>query len=42
MVTDGQGLPIAVEVTAGQIHDSTRVESIMGQINNFALFMPKS
>ena len=31
MVTDGQGTPLAVEVTAGQVHDSTRLESIVGQ-----------
>lgn len=29
LVTDGRGLPLAVEVTAGQVHDSTRVESVM-------------
>lgn len=33
MVTDGQGLPITVEVTAGQVHDSTRVESVMDRIS---------
>lgn len=33
MVTDGQGLPLAVEVTAGQVHDSTRIESVMDHIS---------
>lgn len=30
MVTDGAGTPLAIEVTAGQVHDSTRVESVVG------------
>ena len=30
MVTDGAGTPLAAEVTAGQVHDSTRVESVVG------------
>ena len=29
MVTDGAGTPLAVEVTAGQVHDSTRLESVV-------------
>ena len=29
MVTDGTALPMAVEVTAGQVHESTRFESVM-------------
>ena len=33
MVTDGRGLPLTVEVTAGQVHDSTCVESVMDQIS---------
>jgi transposase len=32
LVTDGRGLPLTVEVTAGQVHDSTCVESVMDQI----------
>ena len=32
MVTDGQGLPITVEITAGQVHDSTRMEAVMDQV----------
>lgn len=32
LVTDGQGLPIAVEVTGGQINECTRLESVMDQI----------
>ena len=33
VVTDGRGLPLTVEVTAGQVHDSTCVESVMDQIS---------
>jgi transposase len=33
VVIDGQGLPIAAEVTAGQVHDSTRTESLMDRIS---------
>lgn len=33
MVTDSQGLPLTVEVTAGQVHDSTRLEAVMDQIS---------
>jgi transposase len=29
MVTDGRGLPLAAQVTAGQQHESTRFESLM-------------
>jgi transposase len=32
LVTDGRGLPLTVEVTAGQAHESTCVESVMDQI----------
>jgi transposase len=32
LVTDGRGLPLTVEVTAGQVHDSTQVEAAMEQI----------
>jgi transposase len=32
LVTDGRGLPLKVEVTAGQVHDSMCVESAMDQI----------
>ncbi len=32
LVTDGRGVPLTVEVTAGQVHDSTRVELVMEQI----------
>lgn len=31
MVTDGAGTPLAIEVTAGQVHESTRAESIISQ-----------
>ena len=32
MVTDGQGLPLAVEVTAGQAHESKQFESLMDAV----------
>ena len=32
LVTDGNGLPLAVEVTAGQAHESTRVESVLNAV----------
>jgi transposase len=32
LVTDGQGLPVAVEVTAGQINDCSRLESVMDRV----------
>ena len=32
LVTDGQGLPLSVEVPAGQVHDSTRFESVLDQV----------
>jgi len=31
VVTDGAGTPLAVEVTAGQVHESTRAESVIGK-----------
>ena len=31
LVTDGNGTPLAVEVTAGQVHESTCAESVIGQ-----------
>jgi transposase len=31
VVTDGAGTPLAIEVTAGQVHECTRAESIIGQ-----------
>ena len=31
LVTDGAGTPLAIEVTAGQVHESTRAESVVGQ-----------
>ena len=31
MVTDGAGTPLALEVTAGQVHESTRAEAIIGE-----------
>ncbi len=31
MVTDGAGTPLAIEVTAGQVHESTIAESVIGQ-----------
>lgn len=31
MVTDGAGTPLAIEVTAGQVHDSVVAESVIGQ-----------
>lgn len=30
MVTDGAGTPLAIEVTAGQVHESTVAESVIG------------
>jgi transposase len=32
LVTDGNGVPLAVGVTGGQAHESTRVEAVMNQI----------
>jgi transposase len=32
LVTDSNGIPLAVEVTAGQVHESTQVEAVMDQI----------
>lgn len=32
LVTDGQGLPLAVDVTAGQRHESTRFEDMMNAV----------
>jgi transposase len=32
VVCDGQGLPMAVTVTAGQRHESTQVEAVMGRV----------
>jgi len=32
LVTDGRGLPLAAEVTAGQRHDSTRFEGLMNAV----------
>ena len=32
LVTDGRGLPLAVEVTPGQRHESTQVETVMNDI----------
>ena len=32
MVTDGNGVPLAVEVTGGQAHESTQVETVMDRI----------
>ena len=29
LVTDGKGTPLAIEVTAGQVHESTRFESLV-------------
>jgi transposase len=29
LVTDGQGLPLAVHATAGQVHESTQVEEVI-------------
>jgi transposase len=29
VVTDGTGTPLAIEVTAGQVHESTRLESVV-------------
>jgi transposase len=31
VVTDGSGTPLAIEVTAGQVHESTVAESVIGQ-----------
>ena len=32
LVTDGRGLPLTVEVTAGQVHESTRLESVVSAV----------
>ncbi len=32
LVTDGNGLPLAVEVTAGQTHESTVFEQVMNKV----------
>lgn len=32
LVTDGNGLPLAVEVTAGQRHESSQFERVMGKV----------
>jgi transposase len=32
LVTDGNGLPLAVEVTAGQAHESTTFEGVMNKV----------
>jgi transposase len=32
VVTDGNGLPLAVEVTAGQAHESTSFEGVMNKV----------
>lgn len=32
MVTDGQGIPLAVEVTAGQVHDSKCFETVLNAV----------
>ncbi len=32
MVTDGNGLPLAVEVTSGQRHESTQFERVMNKV----------
>ena len=31
MVTDGEGTPLAIEVTAGQVNESTQAESVIGR-----------
>ena len=31
MVTDGTGTPLAIEVTAGQVHESTVAETVIGE-----------
>ena len=31
MVTDGSGTPLAIEVTAGQVHESTVAEDVIGE-----------
>ena len=31
MVTDGAGTALTIEVTAGQVHESTRAEAVVGQ-----------
>jgi transposase len=31
VVTDGKGTPLAINVTAGQVHESTQAESVIGQ-----------
>ena len=32
LVSDGNGLPLAVEVTAGQRHESTQCERVLGKV----------
>lgn len=32
LVTDGRGLPLAVEITPGQQHESTQVEPVMNDV----------
>jgi transposase len=32
LVSDGNGLPLAAEVTAGQRHESTQCERVLGQV----------
>ena len=31
VVTDGEGTPLAIDLTAGQVHESTMAESVIGQ-----------
>ena len=31
MVTDGNGTPLAIDVTAGDVHESTQAESVIGK-----------
>jgi len=33
LVTDGRGLPLAVEVTAGQRHESTQIQTVLDGIS---------
>ena len=32
LVADGHGLPLAIQVTAGQVHESTQFEEVMNRV----------
>ena len=41
LVTDGGGLPLAVDVSAGQCHDSTRFEEVMNVARRISAGWPR-